>query len=419
MVAILFDVTRLLLRGPRASPTGIDRVSLAYGRWLLERRDLDLTPVWGLGGALSPMPARAFARMIQAAMPCAPREPRQRGPSRAWRRLARALACPLGSAEALRPVRRPGDMVAAGAWGIGTARRSLDLIGRLTPSPGAIYLNVSHFGLENPNLLKRLAARRVRPAVMVHDLIPILHPEFCAPGGAERHARRIRGALAHAGLIVANSQSTADDVLDYARSHDLGAPPIVVAPLGVEAAFQRRPEAVASSAPYFVCVGTIEPRKNLAFLLTVWRRLAERLGGDAPRLVVVGRRGWENEAVIDHLQRSPPILRLVHEVCDLQDEELARLVAGATALLAPSLAEGFDFATIEALALGTPVIASRIPAHCEMARGGRFVDPLDGLGWLDAIESALREPRRGPPFSPPTWDDHFRIVEDALNLGRA
>jgi glycosyltransferase involved in cell wall biosynthesis len=138
--------------------------------------------------------------------------------------------------------------------------------------------------------------------------------------------------------------------------------------------------------------------------------------------VLVGRRGWENESVIDHLQRSAAVIRLVHEVSDLSDRELAQLVGAAAALLSPSLAEGFDLPVVEGLALGTPVIASDIPAHRELAGGAAtLVDPLDGPGWIDAIERAAARPRsHGPPYATPTWAAHFDQLSLALErLARA
>jgi glycosyltransferase involved in cell wall biosynthesis len=250
--------------------------------------------------------------------------------------------------------------------------------------------------------------------VMIHDLIPIRWPEYCAPGAAARHAERIRGALSHARLIIVNSQSTLDDLRAYAGEAGLPVPATCVAPLGLSSAFVSPGAALRAAKPYFVAVGTIEPRKNLTFLLTLWTRLAERLGPATPRLVIVGRRGWEYEAVLDHLERSPAALRFVHEVADLRDAELGSLIGGARALLAPSLAEGFDLTALEALALGAPVIASDIAAHRELAAGARLVDPLDGPGWLAAIDDARAAPTSAATFRAPTWAQHFELAGRAI-----
>jgi glycosyltransferase involved in cell wall biosynthesis len=251
---------------------------------------------------------------------------------------------------------------------------------------------------------------------MVHDLIPIHHPEYCSPTAEARHLRRMRQIVDHAAHVITNSGATADEVARYARLRGDRVPPITAVPLGIEAEFLASPTPLAARRPYFVCVGTIEARKNLAFLLALWRRLDERLGDQAPRLVLVGRRGWENEAVIDHLDRSKAVIRLVSEVCDLRDRDLAALIAGAAALLSPSFAEGFDLPVLEALAVRTPVIASRIPVHEELAVGATLLDPLDGRAWLEAIEAATTAPRRGPPAVSPGWDDHFAQVAPILGL---
>ncbi|PZQ47225.1 MAG: glycosyltransferase family 1 protein, partial [Phenylobacterium zucineum] len=157
-------------------------------------------------------------------------------------------------------------------------------------------------------------------------------------------------------------------------------------------------------------------RKNLAFLLTVWRRLQERMGDAAPQLVLIGRYGWENEAVLDHLQRSPALRGLVHQASDLPDSALAGLVGGARALLAPSSVEGFDLPAVEASALGVPVIASDIPAHRELVPNAHLVDPLDGLGWLEALERAARRSPKAPAYAAPTWDSHFARVGECVGL---
>ncbi len=178
-------------------------------------------------------------------------------------------------------------------------------------------------------------------------------------------------------------------------------------------------DAISSSRPYFIHVGTIEARKNLAQLLTLWRRLEERLGERTPSLVLVGRYGWENEAVLDHLQRSPNLQGIVHQAENLSDDALVRLMRGARAVLAPSAVEGFDLPAVEACTLGAPLIASDIPPHRELIPDADLIDPLDGLGWLEAIEQATLTPRPAPGvYPPPRWSDHFDIVATMLGLER-
>jgi glycosyltransferase involved in cell wall biosynthesis len=409
MARLLFDVTRLAWRARRNAPTGIDRVLLAYADWLGEQADHQVVPVALAGNRLVPVPMRRYRRLLAQATTV--RQADVQSLDEAWSALMQALngATPTAIRRPL-PATRKSDWLPIGS---DLAKR---LAAGLSPTvEGDLYLNVAHSGLEVSGLLSGLASRGVAPVIMVHDIIPITHPEFCAPGAEARHRQRIDNVLRSARLVIANSESTAASLAGYAERRGVAEPVTVVAPLGIEPTFAPRAETPAT-APYFLAVGTLEARKNLAFLLMLWRRLADQLGPDAPHLVLVGRRGWENESLLDQLERAPGLGRLVHEIADVSDARLAQLMAGATAMLAPSLAEGFDLPALEALAVGTPLICSDIDVHRELAAGATLVDPLDGPGWLTSITRLLGAPRTRRPVQPPGWSQHFARVSDALRV---
>jgi glycosyltransferase involved in cell wall biosynthesis len=143
-----------------------------------------------------------------------------------------------------------------------------------------------------------------------------------------------------------------------------------------------------------VC-GTIEPRKNHLLRLNVWRELAS--GGRAPKLVVVGKRGWLNENVVDMITRCPALAGHVIETAGLSTPGLRHLMSGARALLMPSFGEGFGLPVAEALVAGVPVIASDLDVFREVGGDAPdYLHPLDGLGWLQAIRdySEPDSPRR-------------------------
>lgn len=411
---IQFDVTRLFVRGSRFSPTGIDRVVMAYAAWLLSRPDVDLRPVLTMQGRLWSLGRDVFARLVESAQLFSRRVASEE--SAEGTRLAAALASPEDDSAPLRAQRLARQVPARARWYLDVAARSLMHLGGARIGAGEIYLNVSHTGLGDPHVLGRVRAAGAHPVVLVHDLIPIHHPEYCSPQAEARHLRRMRQIVDHAQHVITNSRTTAQEFIAYAHGVGRPAPPVSAIPLGIQPEFLAAPAPLPAARPYFVFVGTIEARKNLAFLLAIWRALEERLGAAAPRLVIVGRRGWENEAVIDHLDRSKSVIRLVHEVCDLSDRDLARVMAGAKALLSPSFAEGFDLPVLEAQALATPVIASRIAVHEEFAPGATLIDPLDGPAWIEALEAALASDARAAPVVSPTWDAHFREVEQVLGL---
>ncbi|MFC5430224.1 glycosyltransferase family 4 protein [Paraburkholderia denitrificans] len=285
--------------------------------------------------------------------------------------------------------------------------------------PGSILFHTSHSGIERNRYMRAMKQRGVRTVVMVHDLIPLTHAEYCRPTIDRVHRQRMHSALRHASGIIANSQATLDSLVDEAHAAQLPMPPAVVAHLapGIEPmARLRRP----INAPYFVMLGTIEPRKNHWLMLHVWRRLVENLGNAAPTLVLVGRRGWECENVIDMLERSAPLKRAVIEEADCNDARLQAWLQHAQALVFPSFVEGYGMPLAEALAQGVPVIASDLEVFKEIANNiPEYLDPLDGPGWLAMIR-AYADPSNGARnaqierlrhFCSPTWKRHFEIVD--------
>lgn len=260
----------------------------------------------------------------------------------------------------------------------------------------------------------------------MHDLIPIEFPEYARPTGAAQHVRRIETVAALADAAIVNSAATGRALRPWiARAgRDV---PIHVALLGTEK-LSPTPAESGDGRPYFVCLGTIEPRKNHLLLLNLWRHLAETMtAADVPRLVIIGRRGWENEQIVDMLERCPALVGHVEELGGCSDARMAGLLRGARGLLMPSFAEGYGMPVAEALSVGTPVICSDLAALREV--GGDvpdYLDPLDGPGWKAAI---MDHAGQGPSYTEqmarlagwhnPTWDEHMVVVTGAITqLGR-
>lgn len=384
---VFLDVSRLLSVANRPAPSGIDRVELAYARH------------WASGEAgpctfIAEVPLLGFSALptsLVRELVVALEESWDNGTRLAGGAARRArLSLPFGRAALNEALRRPGPKA---------------------------FLLVSHRALERPGRIAGMRRNGCHFVPLIHDLIPLVHPEFARAGQAEKHKRRIITTAAMADAIIVNSAATALDLAPWLAARQ-DRPLISVAPLGVSPPSVDAPP--VALRPYFVALGTIEPRKNHLLLLNLWRQFANTLGGAAPRLVVVGRRGWENENIVDMLERCSALDGLVRESGSLPDREVASLLRGARALLFPSFAEGFGLPLAEALALGVPTLASDLPALREVGRQvPDYLDPLDGMSWRAAVldyarpDSASRRAQLGrmTNWRPPTWDDHFIEVD--------
>lgn len=309
------------------------------------------------------------------------------------------------------------------AWapGPGTGR----LLRRHLPT-GTAYLNVGHSNLTSRTLRAAQAVPEGRSVVLIHDTIPLDWPEHQRPGTPEQFEQRLRAVAAQADLVVTPSEDTRSNVSRHCQAMGR-VPEIVVAPLGIEtirADAAGLPDGLPPDRPYFICVGTVEPRKNHALLLDVWERLhADHHEADVPVLLIAGRRGWRNEEVFARLDSLPLVGRTVLELSDLDDGALAALISGARALLQPSLAEGFGLPPYEAARLGVPSVCAPLAVFREgLGDAPVYADPGDLYQWKNAIE------RLAPDGSPlraescaaltriglPEWPDHFRTVLKAL-----
>jgi glycosyltransferase involved in cell wall biosynthesis len=210
-------------------------------------------------------------------------------------------------------------------------------------------------------------------STMVHDLVPLLHPEWVTPRTRSMHGYKY-ARTAECDLVFVNSAYTAGDVEEHLR---VPAERIRIAHPGVSTEYTAGGERATLGRPYVLSLATLEPRKNLATLVEAARPLRPELA-----LAVVGAAGWGDQELPD----DAAILKLGF----VGDAEVPRLMRGAAVFVYPSLFEGFGMPIVEAMACGVPVVASSHPSMDE-ACGEAAVraDPTDAEAMTAAIRDAL------------------------------
>jgi glycosyltransferase involved in cell wall biosynthesis len=228
-----------------------------------------------------------------------------------------------------------------------------------------------------------------RSVITIHDLTFLHYPQFVTVESRRYYNRQIEWAARRAGHILADSHATKSDLVSM-----LDVPPekVTVVHLAADAAF--RPLEETQTAPvisgyglepgYLLCVGTLEPRKNLVGLFQAYRSLLDAKVTAAP-LALVGGKGWLYDEIFECVEalRLTEHVRFLHDVIDA---DLPALYNAASLLTTPSFYEGFGLPALEAMACGTPVVVSNRSSLPEIVgEAGILVDPDD----LDSIAQAL------------------------------
>ena len=368
--AFLLDVTRLVSRLGRGQMTGIDRVEAAYLAHLLSLPN----PLFGLIRT-------RWGFLLLGQKGCAALQGIVAG--------AKAQGQELATLRPLALLRRPHILLG-------------NLLSHVPQ--GAVYINVGHANL-SARVLRAVQHRGVTSAVLIHDTIPLDHPEFASIGTHAPFAAKIAATARFADCVIhISADARAKTEAHFAAAGRI--PPAILAPLGITLAAPA-PSPITPTRPYFIALGTIEPRKNLKLLFDLWPNLP----APAPQLVVIGGKGWADAALFAQMAQLQATGAVLHGE-NLPDGAVVTLLQGARALLFPSLAEGFGLPPREAGGLGTAVVASDLPVLREVC--GDFpvyLDPRDSYSWLETIKKlAQSQPSVKTKQNLPLWADHFKVV---------
>ncbi len=217
----------------------------------------------------------------------------------------------------------------------------------------------------------------IRQVLTIHDLVWKKYPETMKKANLWLERALMPVSMKKADAILCVSRSTARDVLEIRPRYERK---IFVTPLAADTGAKSVAPDITGS--YLLFVGTLEPRKNLSRIVQAFQQALPLLGDI--RLVLVGARGWGRQ--IEELIRTSELASRVVLTGHLDDEALNGYYEGATALLLPSLYEGFGIPALEAMTRGVPVIGADNSSLPEViGDGGILVDPLS----VDRIAEAM------------------------------
>jgi len=259
--------------------------------------------------------------------------------------------------------------------------------------PRIAALHMANYGLVNwltkdadifhmSNQVRRIPSKPKVTATL-HDFTCWLMPELHTAGNIKADRDFGEQVLKRAHGLIAVSENTRQDAVRV-----LG-----IDPARIEVIYSGVPEvffdaqAAPAPRPYALFVGTIEPRKNLDFLLDAWQ--SSRLSNDFD-LKIAGPPGWSSQATLARLSAGVAGVEYLGYVAE---DELPGLTAGASVFVYPSLYEGFGFPVAQAMAAGVPVLTSNISCLPEVAgEGGMFVDPRSSEELVTALKTMLTSP---------------------------
>ena len=235
------------------------------------------------------------------------------------------------------------------------------------------HADLFHF----PNFILPPVSSKSKTIVSVHDMSFERFPQFTEAQNLKYLQAEMKRTFSRADAIITISQFSADEIAELGQVNPDRIFPIhlgvtnVFAPPSAETIAASR-KALNLDRPYLAMVSTLEPRKNVEFLIDVFERMTD-FDGD---LVIAGGKGWKVEPILKKMNESPR-RENIRYIDYVTDEHLPSLYAGADLFMFPSHYEGFGFTPLEAMACGAAVLSSPGGSLREVLRDGACVEEID------------------------------------------
>lgn len=376
---VIYDLTRIYSRRNKLSATGIDRVDINYCIHLINQKH-SIIFVIGKSNKLITLESNKAIKIISEV-------------GKRW--IDQRIHCT--------------DTI------LTTKFKLVDKI--INTHDNYLYINICHnFLCGYESIINFSLMSNFRLIFYCHDLIPIDYPEYVNHKATKKHSEFIKLMLKVSDMVIVNSQYTKNRLLDFASKKRLEIPTVKILKIGVETKLTNISWKASDHHEHFIFISTFEPRKNHILLFLCWKKLFSILREKTPKLLLVGKEGWNMEWLKYYINADENIRKLIQHKTNVSDSELKELLLKSYASLNPSYVEGWGMSAVESIAIGLPTVCSDIPAYREATQNAaKYLSPLNVDAWVEHIIYLLKQKNsyvKKP--TPETWDYHFLQLEKII-----
>lgn len=407
---IYYDITRIIQRGNQVmTPTGIDRVDIHYAIRMVKDNDYITIGAYVYKGRILYLSYKLTEKIIQTVY-------------NKW------ITCNVTDIshkekmkQLIKEVQNEKRQTILGSKNI------VDQQFILNKDKNSFYVNVSSANTELIDLWSTFKkCSNTKLIFFLHDLLPLEFPEYFWDKWDGLYLSRMQSLAKYSDMVVTVSEDVKSKFKNLVELLNIKSPSVIAIQNGIENKFienRHQKQKNTSIENQFVIVSTIEPRKNHLMLLEIWRSLINEEYTNIPKLIIIGKRGWDNQNTFNLLDKSPALKQYVQEYNDLTDHEMIETIKKSRAMLFPSYGEGWGLPLVEAIMLGIPVICSDLPVLRESTQGfAEYIDVNDKKLWMHKIKKYTEKSDNElniiknnlNKFLARTWEKSFSMLKDNI-----
>ena len=266
--------------------------------------------------------------------------------------------------------------------------------GDVLMSIGATWVMPGH-----TNAVASVRCRGVKVVRMIYDLIPTIKPQWLEPAHTKAITAWVRSVLCESDCVLTISEFSRQEIERYCAECRFDVPPITVVRLGDVMGEASGPESPSPqprfvpTRPFFVCVATLDVRKNHRLLYDAWTQLATKRGDACPDLVCIGTPHLYVTDLLREIRQDRTVNRHIHVLHGIEDCELEWYYKNCQSTIYPSKYEGWGLPVAESLGHGRMCLASNATSIPEISSDlPEFFDPYDVHGLVALVERVLDDP---------------------------